>query len=78
MATVTWKGGAGTWKSGGGNWSGVDQYGKSLPTYAWENKETSATFNASSGTSITLSGTVITHGITISSAATGYTFSGGR
>ena len=76
MATVTWKGGSGTWSSGGNNWSGVDQYGTSLPTYAWENKESSATFNASAGTTITLNGTVIAHGLTISSGATGYVFNG--
>ena len=46
MATVTWKGGSGTWSSGGNNWSGSDMYGNSLPTYAWENKETTAIFNA--------------------------------
>ncbi len=76
MATVAWKGGSGTWSSGGNNWSGVDQYGTALPTYAWENKETSATFDASSGTSIALSGTVIAHGLTIASGATGYVFNG--
>ncbi|MBN2022979.1 MAG: autotransporter-associated beta strand repeat-containing protein [Pirellulales bacterium] len=77
MATVTWKGGSGAWTSGGTNWSGVDQYGTALPSYAWQNRETSATFNASTGTSITLGGTVIAHGLTISSGATGYVFSGG-
>ncbi len=76
IATVTWQGGSGTWVSGGNHWSGVDQYGNPLPTYAWENKETSATFNASSGTNIDLSGTVIAHGLTISSGATGYVFDG--
>ena len=38
-----------------------------IPTYAWENKETTATFNAATGTNITLSGKVVTHGLTISS-----------
>ena len=61
MATVTWKGGSGAWTSGGSNWSGVDQYGTSIPTYAWENKESTATFNASAGTTITLRGTVVAH-----------------
>jgi len=77
MATVTWQGGSGTWTSGGTNWSGVDQYGNALPTYAWQNRETTAIFNASTGTDITLGGTVIAHGVTISSGATGYNFTGG-
>ncbi len=76
MATVTWKGGSGTWSAGGNNWGGADQYGNSLPTYAWENKETSAIFNASGGTSISINGKVIAHGVTISSGATGYVFNG--
>ncbi len=75
MATVTWGGGTGTWAGGGGNWSGVDQYGNSLPTYAWENKETSATFSTVGG-SMSLNGTVIAHGVTIAAAATGYVFNG--
>jgi autotransporter-associated beta strand protein len=76
MATVTWNGGSGTWASGASNFSGVDMYGTSLPTYAWENKETSVTFNASSGTNIAIDGTVITHGLTVSAGATGYVFNG--
>jgi autotransporter-associated beta strand protein len=65
MATASWSGGAGTWASGNSTkWSG----------YAWENKETSATF-AGTGGAVTLSGTVIAHGMTVNS--TGYTFSGG-
>ena len=75
MATVTWGGGTGTWSSGGRNWSGVDQYGNTLATYAWENKETSATFNTVGG-SMSLSGTVIAHGVTIAAGATGYVFNG--
>ncbi len=75
MATVTWGGGTGTWSKGGGNWSGSDQYGNALPSYAWENKETAATFNTVGG-SMTINGTVIAHGITISSGATGYVFNG--
>ena len=75
MATVTWGGGTGTWSLGGGNWSGSDQYGNALPTYAWENKETAATFNTVGG-SMTINGTVIAHGITIASGATGYVFNG--
>ena len=77
MATVTWNGGAsGAWSSGGSTWSGNDMYGNALPTYAWENKETTANFNTPGGT-VTLSGTVIAHGLAINSGATGYTFSGG-
>jgi fibronectin-binding autotransporter adhesin len=72
MATVTWQGGS-TWSKGGSNWSGVDQYGNSLPTYAWENKETAATFNTPGG-NVSLDGTVIARGLTISSGATGYVF----
>ena len=58
-----------------GNWSGSDQYGNALPSYNWENKETAATFNTVGG-SMTINGTVIAHGITISSGATGYVFNG--
>jgi fibronectin-binding autotransporter adhesin len=66
MATATWNGGAGTWTNGGTNWNSG--------AYAWENKETSATF-AGTGGAVTVSGSVIAHGMTINS--TGYTFSGG-
>ena len=75
MATVTWGGGTGTWSKGGGNWSGSDQYGNALPAYNWQNQETAATFNTVGG-SMTINGTVIAHGITISSGATGYVFNG--
>ena len=50
-------------------------WNNALPTYAWENKETAATFNTVGG-SMSLSGTVIAHGVTISSGATGYVFNG--
>ena len=76
MATVTWKGGSGAWSLGGNYWSGTDMYGNSLSSYAWDNSEASATFNASSGTNITISGPVVAHGVTISSGATGYVFNG--
>jgi autotransporter-associated beta strand protein len=76
MVAAVWKGGTSVWSSGGNNWSGVDQSNNSIPTYAWENKESSATFNAP-GASIDVSGTVIAHGLTISSGATGYAFNGG-
>ena len=42
--------------------------------YAWQNKETAATFSGTGGT-VTISGTVIAHGMTINSA--GYSFTGG-
>ena len=82
MVSATWKGGSGSWQAGRTNWSGVDNVQSfptpvTIPSYAWENKETSATFNASaSGTNITLVGKVIAHGLTVSSGATGYVFSG--
>ena len=76
MATVAWKGGSGVWSLGGNYWSGTDMYGNSLSSYAWDNSEASATFNASSGTNITISGPVVAHGVTISSGATGYVFNG--
>ena len=57
LATATWSGGAGTWAAGDSTkWSG----------YAWENKETSATFGGTGG-AVTVSGTVIAHGMTINS-----------
>ena len=73
MADATWKGGSNTWSLSGNNWTNnADD-----STYAWENKETTATFNAAAGTAITLAGPVITHGMTINSGAIGYTFTGG-
>ena len=73
MAAATWKGGSGTWSSGGNNWTN----NANGSTYAWQNQETTATFNGSSGTAITISGSVISHGLSFSSGASGYTFSGG-
>jgi fibronectin-binding autotransporter adhesin len=69
MAAATWTGGAGTWAAG-------DATKWNSGTYAWENKETTATFTGAGGV-VTISGTAITHGLTISSGATGYSFSGG-
>ena len=66
LATATWTGGSGFWQKGNSvKWG----------TYAWENKETSATFGGSGGT-VTIIGTVIAHGMTINSGAA-YTFTGG-
>ena len=76
MATVTWNGGSGVWSLGGNSWSGTDMYGNSLPSYAWDNSEAAATFNASSNTNVTISGPVVAHAVTISSGATGYVFNG--
>lgn len=76
MDTVTWKGGTATWSKNGNNWSGVDQAGNTLTSFAWDNKEASATFNGT-GTPVTISGTVIAHGLTIAAGSTGYSFSGG-
>jgi autotransporter-associated beta strand protein len=76
METVTWNGGSGVWSLGGNSWSGVDMYGNSLPSFTWDNGEAAATFNASSNTNITISGSVVAHGVTISSGATGYVFNG--
>jgi autotransporter-associated beta strand protein len=67
-ATATWNGGAGTWTVGGTNWNSA--------AYAWENKETSATFGGTGG-AVTISGTAIAHGLTINSGSTGYSFTGG-
>ena len=67
MATATWNGGAGTWAK-------AARIGEFRRSYAWENQETAATF-AGTGGAVTVSGTVIAHGVTINS--TGYSFSGG-
>lgn len=76
MATVTWTGGAsGAWTQGGNLWSGTDMHGNSLLTYTWDNSEASATFDGA-GSSIPIIGPVVAHGVTISSGATGYSFSG--
>jgi fibronectin-binding autotransporter adhesin len=75
MVAATWKGGAGTWSSGGNNWSGVDPAGNSIPTYAWENTEISATFSGTE-TAVNLSGKVIAHGLTIASGTGTCAFNG--
>jgi autotransporter-associated beta strand protein len=75
MATVTWQGAAGaSWTAGGNAWTGTDMYGNVLPIYSWENKETTAIFNAGYSTSVNLDGKVIAHGITINGS--GYVFNG--
>jgi autotransporter-associated beta strand protein len=70
MAAATWKGGVTAWSNGGNNWTN----NATGNAYAWENKETVATFGGTGG-AVAVSGTVITHGLTINS--TGYSFSGG-
>ena len=80
MAASTWKGGSKVWSNGGENWTKTQENGVAVAAvdYVWENKETSATFNASTtGTAITLDGSVISHGLTISTNAKNYSFSGG-
>jgi fibronectin-binding autotransporter adhesin len=70
MGTATWGGGAGTWTAGGSaNWSIAGSI-----TAAWQNQETLAVFNAA-GSTVTLSGTVIAHGLNVAGA--GYRFNGG-
>ena len=76
MATAIWQGGPNPWTAGGNSWSAVNQYGNSIPVYAWENKETLATFNMAGGKT-NISGMVIAHGVVINSGATNYTFLGG-
>ena len=73
MVSATWKGGSKTWSNSGTNWTN----NSSGSTYTWENEETIATFNASTGTAIKISGKVIAHGLTINSGATGYVFNSG-
>jgi fibronectin-binding autotransporter adhesin len=70
MAAATWKGGSNTWSNGGNNWTN----NSGGAAYAWENKETAATFGGTGG-QVAISGSVIAHGMTINSA--GYSFSGG-
>lgn len=72
MASATWKGGAAAWSSGGNNWTN-DANGNA---YAWENKETAATFGGS-GAPVTINGSVIAHSLTINAGSVGYSFSGG-
>lgn len=72
MATANWTGGSGTWKENGGNWT------TGSSAYSWENKETSAVFDAAGpATAIAIDGKVIAHGLTFNAGATGYTLSGG-
>jgi fibronectin-binding autotransporter adhesin len=68
MASATWNGGAGTWTVGGTNWNSS--------AYAWENKETNATFGGTGG-AVTISGPAIAHTVTVNSGSTGYSFTGG-
>lgn len=70
LANATWTG-AGIWsKDATSNWT--NNYDASA--YAWENKETNATFNGPGG-AVNISGSVIAHGIAITSP--NYVFSGG-
>lgn len=75
MASVTWKGASATWNTSylnSGNWSNGGA------AYTWVNQETSATFDSTGATKdISISGTAIAHGLTISPGGIGYTFSGG-
>ena len=57
-----------------GRWANATKWNSGA--YAWETRKPAATFGGTGG-AVTLSGTVIAHGVTISSGATGYTFSGG-
>ncbi len=69
MVSATWKSGGTIWSSNGANWTNDSSGG----TYFWQNQETTATFNTP-GTTVSLSGTVIAHGVTVSSP--GYVFNG--
>jgi fibronectin-binding autotransporter adhesin len=70
MGTATWSGGAGTWtKNSNTKWT------LSGGTYTtWQNEEILARFYAA-GSTVTLSGTVIAHGLDITGS--GYVFNGG-
>ena len=70
MATATWQGSGNAWAAGSNNWSSNGS------AYSWVNQETTAVFNASPNNNVAISGPAIAHGLTISSGATGYTFSG--
>ena len=77
-ATNTWKGTTnGTWDTTSGtsaNWSN----NSTGQAFTWVNQELQAVFdNTGSNRAITVSGTVIAHGLTFNSGATGYSFSGG-
>ena len=77
-ATNTWKGTTSavwdTTSGTSGNWSNNLTGG----TFTWVNQELQAVFDSTgSHKAITVSGTVIAHGLTINSGGTGYSFSGG-
>ena len=77
-ATNTWKGTTSavwdTTSGTSGNWSNNSTGG----TFTWVNQELQAVFDSTgSHKAITVSGTVIAHGLTINSGGTGYSFSGG-
>ena len=77
-ATNTWKGTTSavwdTTSGTSGNWSNNSTGG----TFTWVNQELQAVFDSTgSHKAITVSGTVIAHGLTISSGGTGYSFTGG-
>ena len=77
-ATNTWKGTTnGTWDTTSGtsgNWSN----NATGQAFTWVNQELQAAFdNTGTNRAITVSGTVIAHGLTFNSGATGYSFSGG-
>ena len=71
MVSATWKGGSAAWSIAGNNWT--NDSGGSM--YYWQNQETAATFGGT-GTAVTVSGTVIAHGVTIAAGSTGYSFTG--
>jgi autotransporter-associated beta strand protein len=73
MGTATWGGGAGTWaKNGSTNWSITNS---TYTAYtSWQNEEIQAQFYAA-GSTLTLSGAVIAHGLNITGS--GYVFNGG-
>ena len=77
-ATNTWKGTTnGTWDTTAGtsnNWSNNSTH----TSFTWVNQELQAVFdNTASNRAITVGGTVIAHGLTFNTGATGYSFSGG-
>jgi autotransporter-associated beta strand protein len=69
FATATWNGGAGTWTN-----NNSTSWTSGSSAYSWKSEETAATF-ANTGGSITISGSVSAHGMTVNS--TGYIFTGG-
>jgi autotransporter-associated beta strand protein len=77
-ATNTWKGTtSAVWDTNSGtsgNWNNNSTH----TAFTWVNQELQAVFdNTGSNRAITVGGTVIAHGLTISSGGTGYTFTGG-